>query len=120
VRCPSRFPCLSAIAGKIIYYFIFGVLGACRQAPYKFKKSYGGGSVLELPIVSILGTGKHIIFNRQGVQVPLNASYRTTRVWGGTKDHHSALLCGHSTLNTVVLGEGVSNKVQIHPLLWPP
>jgi hypothetical protein len=26
---------------------------------------------------------------------------------------------GHSTLNTVVLGEGVS-KYQIHPLLWPP
>ena len=43
-------------------------------------------------------------------QVPLNASYRTTRVWGGTKDHHSALLGGHSTLNTVVLGEGVSKS----------
>ena len=24
--------------GQIIYYFIFGVLGACRQAQYKFKK----------------------------------------------------------------------------------
>ena len=44
------------------------------------------------------------------VQVPLNASYRTTRVWGGTKDYHSALQGGHSTLNTVVLGEGVSKS----------
>jgi hypothetical protein len=50
-------------------------------------------------------------------QVPLNASDRTTRVWGGTKDHHSALLGGHSTLNTVVLGEGVSKSKYIHPLL---
>jgi hypothetical protein len=31
--------------GQIIYYFIFGFLGACMQAPYKFKTSYGGGSV---------------------------------------------------------------------------
>jgi hypothetical protein len=46
VQHGSRFPCLSPIAGQIIYYFIFGVLGACRQAPYKFKKSYGGGFVL--------------------------------------------------------------------------
>jgi hypothetical protein len=46
------------IVGQIIYYFIFGVLGACRQAPYKFKKSYGGGFVLELHIVSILETVK--------------------------------------------------------------
>jgi hypothetical protein len=44
------------------------------------------------------------------VQVPLNASNRTTRVWGGTKDYHSAVLGGHSTLNTVVLGEGVSKS----------
>ena len=29
---------------------------------------------------------------------------------GGTKDHHSALQGGHSTLNTVVLGEGVSKS----------
>jgi hypothetical protein len=36
---------VDSIAGQIIYYFIFGVLGACRQAPYKFKKSYGGGFV---------------------------------------------------------------------------
>jgi hypothetical protein len=42
---PSPFPCLTPNLGQIIYYFIFGVLGACRQAPYKFKKSYGGGSV---------------------------------------------------------------------------
>jgi hypothetical protein len=48
--------------GQIIYYFIFGVLGACRQAPYKIKKSYGGGFVLGIPIVSTLGTGKPIIF----------------------------------------------------------
>ena len=44
------------------------------------------------------------------VQVPANAPYRTTRVWGGTKDYHSALQGGHSTLNTVVLGEGVSKS----------
>ena len=42
------------------------------------------------------------------VQVRVNAFYRTTRVWGGTKDHHSALLGGHITLNTVILGEGIS------------
>jgi hypothetical protein len=48
--------------GRSSYYFIFGVLGACRQAPYKFKKSYGGGSVWGLPIVRILGTGKPTIF----------------------------------------------------------
>jgi hypothetical protein len=30
------------------------VLDACRQSPYKFKKSYGGGFVWGLPIVSIL------------------------------------------------------------------
>jgi hypothetical protein len=29
---------------------------------------------------------------------------------GGTKDYHSALQGGHSTLNTVVLGEGVSKS----------
>jgi hypothetical protein len=39
-------------------------------------------------------------------QVLANASYRTTRVYGGTNDPHSAMLGGHSTLNTVVLGEG--------------
>jgi hypothetical protein len=44
-RSRSRFPCLKTIAGQIIYYFIFWVLGACRQAPYKFKKLYGGGFV---------------------------------------------------------------------------
>jgi hypothetical protein len=32
------------------------------QAPYKFKKSYGGGFVWGLPIVSISGTGKPTIF----------------------------------------------------------
>ena len=40
-----------SIAGQIIYYLILVVLGAYRQAPYKFKKSYGGGSVWGLPIV---------------------------------------------------------------------
>jgi hypothetical protein len=29
-------------------------MGACRQAPYKFKKSYGGGFVWRVPIVSTL------------------------------------------------------------------
>ena len=62
VRHGNRFPCLTTIAGQIIYYFIFGVLGACRQAPYKFKKSYGGGFVWGLPIVSTLRTGKPTIF----------------------------------------------------------
>ena len=51
----------TSIAGQIIYDFIFGVLGACRQAPYKFKKSYGGGFVWERLIVSTLGTGKPTI-----------------------------------------------------------
>ena len=55
-------PVPNPIAGQIIYYFIFGVLGACRQAPYKFKKSYGGGFVWGLPIVSTLITGKPTIF----------------------------------------------------------
>jgi hypothetical protein len=32
----------------------FGVLGVCRHAPYKFKKSYGDGFVWRLPIVSKL------------------------------------------------------------------
>jgi hypothetical protein len=59
-------PCLTHNLGQIIYYFIFGVLGACRQAPYKFKKSYGGGSVWGLPIVSILGTVKPTIFAKIG------------------------------------------------------
>ena len=36
---------LSIAHSEADYYFIFVVLGACRQAPYKFKKSYGGGSV---------------------------------------------------------------------------
>ena len=61
-RCRSRFPCLTPIVGQIIYYFIFGVLGACMQAPYKFKKSYGGGSVWGLPIVSTLRPVKPTIF----------------------------------------------------------
>ena len=58
------------------------------------------------------------------VQVPLNVSYRTTRVWGGTKDYHSALQGGHSTLNTVVLGEGISKSKYTtyfgHPLRTIP
>ena len=54
----SRFPCLTPIAGQIIYYLTLRVLGACRQAPYKFKKSYGGGFVWRIPIVSTLRTGK--------------------------------------------------------------
>jgi hypothetical protein len=33
-----------------------------RQAPYKFKKSYGGGFVWRLPIVSTLVTSKPTIF----------------------------------------------------------
>jgi hypothetical protein len=33
------------VVGQIIYYLTLGVLGACRQAPHKFKDSYGGGSV---------------------------------------------------------------------------
>ena len=52
------FPCLNSIAGQIIYYLNVGVLGARRQAPYRFKKSYGGGFVWRLPIVSTLRTSK--------------------------------------------------------------
>jgi hypothetical protein len=48
--------------------------------------------------------------------VPVNTSNRTSRVYGGTNDPHSAMLGGHRTLNTVVLGEGVS-KYQIPPTL---
>jgi hypothetical protein len=44
----------------------------------------------------------------------VNASNFTTRVYGGTEDPRSAMLGGHSTLNTVVLGEGIS-KYQIPP-----
>jgi hypothetical protein len=58
-------------------------------------------------------------FNRHVAQVPVNASNRTTWVYGGTKDPHTAMLGGHSTLNTVVLGEGMS-KYQIPPSLRPP
>jgi hypothetical protein len=49
-------------------------------------------------------------------QVLVNASYRTTwvHVYGGTKDPHSTMVRGHSTLDTVVLGEGMS-KYQIPP-----
>jgi hypothetical protein len=47
--CASRFPCLKTIAGQIIYYLTLGVLGACRQAPYKLKKLYGGGFVYTAP-----------------------------------------------------------------------
>ena len=43
-------------------------------------------------------------------QVPANASDRTNKVYGGTEDPHSAMPGGHSTLNTVVLGEGVSKS----------
>jgi hypothetical protein len=32
------------------------------KAPYKFKKSYGGDFVWEVPIVSILGTVKPTIY----------------------------------------------------------
>ena len=53
---------LTTNLGQIIYYLVFGVLGACRQAPYKFKKSYGGGFVWGLPIVSTLRTFKPTIF----------------------------------------------------------
>jgi hypothetical protein len=51
------------------------------------------------------------------VQVPLDVFNRTTRVWGGTKDYHSALQGGHSTLNTVVLGEGVYQSPNTPPTL---
>jgi hypothetical protein len=52
----------------------------------------------------------------------MNGSNHTTRVYklgyiyGGTKDPHSAMLGGHSTLNTIVLGasKGIS-KYQIPP-----
>jgi hypothetical protein len=46
-------------------------------------------------------------------QVPANASDRTNRVYGGTKDPHIAMLnlVGHSTLNTIVLGEGTAYKL---------
>jgi hypothetical protein len=79
-RCAvdSRAP----IDGQIIYYSISGVIGACRQAPYKFKKSYGGGFGLGAPIVSTLRTVKPPIFTYiggSGTAVPVNASYRTTR-----------------------------------------
>ena len=37
----GRFPCLATIAEQIIYYLFFGLLGACRQAPYKFKNRMG-------------------------------------------------------------------------------
>jgi hypothetical protein len=40
----------------------------------------------------------------------VNASDRTNKVYGGTEDPHSAMPGGHSTLNTVVVGEGVSKS----------
>jgi hypothetical protein len=53
-------------------------------------------------------------YYRQVAQVSKNVSNRTTRVYGGTEDPiYIAMLGGHSTLNTVVLGEGMS-KYQIH------
>ena len=48
VRHGNRLPSGPAIDFRVLhfqYYFIFGVLGAYRQARYKFKKSYGGGFV---------------------------------------------------------------------------
>jgi hypothetical protein len=38
----------------------------------------------------------------------LNASYFADKLYRSIKDPHSALLCGHSTPNTVVFGEGMS------------
>ena len=37
--------CPGPLVGQIIYYLTRGVLGACRHAPDKFKKSFGGGFV---------------------------------------------------------------------------
>jgi hypothetical protein len=47
------------------------------------------------------------------------AHYCSTRLQESTKDPHSALLCDHSTPNTVVLGEGMS-EYQVPPLLRLP
>jgi hypothetical protein len=58
----SRLPCLTPIAGQIIYYLTSGVIGACMQAPYNYKKSYGGGFVRRLPVVSTLRTVKPTSF----------------------------------------------------------
>jgi hypothetical protein len=54
VQHGSRFSCITSNLGQIIYYFILGssVPTSYMQAPYKFKKSYGGGFVWGLPIVS--------------------------------------------------------------------
>ena len=99
----GRFPCLTSIVGQIIYYFIFGVLGACRQAPYKFKKSYVGAALYwELLIVSTLGTVKPTISPYIGGSGTWKCFSLHHQGIGGTKDPHSAMLGGHSTLNTVV------------------
>ena len=90
-----------------------------QNSPYNFKKSYGGSFVLRLHIVSTLRTVKPTILHRQAAQVPVTAPYCTTKLQGSTKDPYSAMLVGHSMLNTVVLGEGMS-KYQIYPLLWLP
>jgi hypothetical protein len=44
-----RHESLTPIAGRIIHDFIFGVLGACRQAPYKFEKIVWGRLCMETP-----------------------------------------------------------------------
>jgi len=61
--------------------------------------------------VSTLRTGKRTIFHRKADQVPVNASNRTMHQGiGKHQGPHSAMPGGHSTLNTVVLGEGVSKS----------
>jgi hypothetical protein len=40
---PRRFSCLTAIVGQIIYYSIFGILGACRR-PHTYLKNRMGAA----------------------------------------------------------------------------
>jgi hypothetical protein len=51
--------------------------------------------------VSTLGTVKASIFPYIGTSGTIKYSNRTTIIFGGTKNPHSAMLGGHSTLNTV-------------------
>jgi hypothetical protein len=48
--------------GQIIYHLILGVLDACRQAPYKFKDSYGAAVCGDSTKVSTIRTGEPTIF----------------------------------------------------------
>jgi hypothetical protein len=55
--------------------------GACRPGPHTHsKKSYGADFSRGLPIVSTLRTVKSGNFHKKAAQVPVNVSYRTSRV----------------------------------------